>query len=51
MKKILLLNLLLLFSLSAKTVTADYKVEFGIIGKIGIAKALLTQNDSSYVIM
>ena len=51
MKKILLLlNLLFLFSLNAETITADYKVEFGIIGEIGIAKALLTKDDNSYVI-
>jgi len=51
MKKILLLlNLLFLFSLNAKTITADYKVEFGIIGEIGIANALLTKDENSYVI-
>jgi hypothetical protein len=51
MKKILLLlNLLFVFSLNAKTVTAKYKVEFGIIGEIGIANALLTKNQQSYVI-
>jgi hypothetical protein len=51
MKKILLLlNLLFLLSLNAETITADYKVEFGIFGEIGVANALLTRNDKSYVI-
>ena len=51
MKKILLLlNLLFLFSLSAETITANYKVEFGIIGQIGVANALLTKDENSYVI-
>jgi len=50
MKKILLLLNLFLLSLNAETVTADYKVEFGIIGEIGIANALLTKDEHSYVI-
>jgi hypothetical protein len=51
MKKILLLlNLLFLNILNAETVTADYKVEFGIFGEIGIANALLTKDDKHYVI-
>jgi len=51
MKKILLLSFLLLTSfLQAETITADYKVEFGIIGEIGIANAVLTKDDSTYEI-
>jgi len=52
MKKILL-SLSLIFStltLNAETIKADYKVEFGIFGEIGIANALLTKDDNSYVI-
>jgi len=36
--------------LSAEVIKADYKVEFGIIGEIGIANALLTKDEHSYVI-
>ena len=36
--------------IQAETITADYKVEFGIIGEIGIAKAKLVKNQSSYQI-
>jgi hypothetical protein len=51
MKKILiLLNFLFLLSLNAETITADYKVEFGIFGEIGVANALLTRDDNRYVI-
>ena len=34
----------------AETMMAEYKVEFGIIGKIGIAKAKLVRDDKSYQI-
>ena len=52
MKKILIsLSFLLLTSLlQAETITADYKVEFGIIGEIGIANAVLTKDESTYEI-
>jgi len=53
MKKISMLFVLFLFNftiLQAKTIEVDYKVEFGIIGEIGIAHAKLTRDDSSYVI-
>jgi len=51
MKKILLLSFLLFTSfLHAETITADYKVEFGIIGEIGIANAVLTKDESTYEI-
>jgi len=51
MKKILLLSFLLFTSLlQAETITADYKVEFGIIGEIGIANAVLTKDESTYEI-
>ena len=51
MKKIfLVLTLLLGVTLNAKTIKADYKVEFGIFGEIGIANAVLTQDKNSYQI-
>jgi hypothetical protein len=52
MKKILI-SLGLMFSsvmLQAETINADYKVEFGIFGEIGIAKAVLTKDETSYEI-
>jgi len=49
-KIIFLLNLLFISVLNAETVTANYKVEFGILGEIGIANALLTKDQNSYVI-
>jgi len=47
-----LIVLIFLFTslLSAEVITADYKVEFGIFGKIGIANALLTKDKHNYVI-
>ena len=51
MKKVLIVLIFLFTSLlSAEVIKADYKVEFGIIGEIGIANALLTKDKSSYVI-
>jgi len=52
MKKILIfIGLLLnLTILQAETIKADYKVEFGIFGEIGIANAVLTKDEKSYVI-
>ena len=52
MKKILLsLSLLFMSTFAhAETITADYKVEFGIIGEIGIANAVLTRDDKTYEI-
>jgi len=51
MKKILLLvTLFLTIGLEAETIKADYKVEFGIFGEIGIANAVLEKGDNSYVI-
>ncbi|CAA6798787.1 MAG: Unknown protein [uncultured Sulfurovum sp.] len=52
MKKILiLLNTLFLTSLlHAETIKADFKVEFGIIGEIGIANAALTKDENYYEI-
>ncbi|KIM08838.1 MAG: hypothetical protein KU29_03745 [Sulfurovum sp. FS06-10] len=53
MKKLFFSLLLLLGvfgTLNAKTITADYKVDFGIIGEIGVAKAKLTQDGKNYVI-
>jgi hypothetical protein len=53
MKRILLVVISLLFILNtseAETIQVKYKVEFGIFGEIGIAKAKLTRDDSSYVI-
>ncbi len=41
MKKFLLIIVLFLSFLNAKTITAEYKVSFGIFGRIGIAKAVL----------
>jgi len=51
MKKILL-SIVLLFgsSLYAEVIKANFKVEFGIIGEIGIANALLSKDGKSYVI-
>ncbi|MCK5853791.1 MAG: DUF3108 domain-containing protein [Sulfurovaceae bacterium] len=34
----------------AKTINVDYLVEFGIFGEIGVANAVLTQNDTTYEI-
>jgi len=50
--KTVLIVLIFMFTslLSAEVIKADYKVEFGIIGEIGIANALLTKDDNSYVI-
>jgi len=51
MKKILLLlSLLLTVGLEAETIKADYKVEFGIFGEIGIANAVLEKGENAYVI-
>ncbi len=51
MKKVLIVLILLFTSLlNAEVIKADYKVEFGIIGEIGIANALLTKNENLYVI-
>ena len=52
MKKILISLSFLLFTslLQAETITADYKVEFGIIGEIGIANAVLTKDERTYEI-
>lgn len=51
MKKILILLIFLYTSLlNAEVIKADYKVEFGIIGEIGIANAILTKYENSYVI-
>ena len=51
MNKVLIVLIFLFTSLlSAEVIKADYKVEFGIIGEIGIANALLTKDKSSYVI-
>jgi len=49
MKKIVLLMITLL-SLQAQTLDVEYKVEFGIFGEIGIAKAKLTKEEGSYEI-
>ena len=51
MKKILIaLTLLLGVTVHAETVKADFKVEFGFIGEIGRANAVLTKEENSYVI-
>ena len=51
MKKVSIVLIFLFTSfLSAEVIKADYKVEFGIIGKIGVANALLTKNENLYVI-
>lgn len=52
MKKILILLSTLLFTslLHSETIKADYKVEFGIIGEIGIANAILTKDKEHYEI-
>jgi len=51
MRRILLLGSLLFSSLLyGKTVTANFKVEFGIFGEIGVAKAILTRETNSYEI-
>jgi len=53
MKKVLsiLISLFFIFNiLQAETIEVDYKVEFGIVGEIGVAHAKLTRDDSSYVI-
>jgi hypothetical protein len=43
----ILMNFTLLF---AETIKADFKVEFGIIGEIGVANAILTKDDNNYEI-
>jgi hypothetical protein len=51
MKKILIsLTFLFLSSSYAETIKANYKVEFGIFGEIGIANAILTKDETSYTI-
>ena len=51
MKKIwILITALMLSTLNAETIKADYKVEFGVIGEIGVANAVLTRNENSYEI-
>ena len=53
MKQLLiLLSAFALFSTSvqAETIEANYKVEFGIFGEIGVANATLTKDDASYTI-
>jgi len=51
MKKLLiLLSFLTLSTLNAETITADYRVEFGIFGEIGVANAVLTRDENSYEI-
>jgi len=49
MKKIILILLIIYTALGAKTITATYKVGFGIFGKIGTAKAILNiKKDGTY---
>ena len=53
MKYLLKLITILLFIMTmveAKTIEVDYKVEFGIIGEIGVAHATLTQDEHDYEI-
>jgi len=53
MKQILiLLSAFALFTttIQAESITANFKVEFGIFGEIGVANAILTKDDVSYVI-
>jgi hypothetical protein len=52
MKKIFILLVTIFYSVSlqAETIKADFKVEFGIIGEIGIANAVLTKDDTYYEI-
>jgi hypothetical protein len=53
MKKLLTAIFLSIFIVSlskAETIKVKYKVEFGIFGEIGVAKAKLTRDDNSYVI-
>ncbi|CAA6821524.1 MAG: Unknown protein [uncultured Sulfurovum sp.] len=50
-KKLITLSIFLFTSLlQAETIKADYKVEFGIIGEIGIANAILTKDKNMYEI-
>lgn len=51
MKKMIFIFVVLFSTfLNAEVIKADYRVEFGIIGKIGIANAILTRDKNSYVI-
>ena len=51
MKKIwIFITIIMLSTLNAETIKADYRVEFGIIGEIGIANAVLTRDENSYEI-
>ena len=53
MKKLFKVLFLLVVTLNmthAKTINVDYLVEFGIFGEIGVANAVLTQNDTTYEI-
>lgn len=45
--KWMILVMILSLGVSAKTVEVDYKVEFGIVGEIGVANAKLIQNDDN----
>ena len=48
--KVLFLSVIALNMSHAKTINVDYLVEFGIFGEIGVANAILTQNDTTYEI-
>jgi len=53
MKKLSKIIFLLMVTLNVgytKTLNVDYLVEFGIFGEIGVANAVLTQNDTTYEI-
>ena len=51
MKKIwIFITIMMLSTLNAETIKADYKVEFGIIGEIGVANAVLTRDENAYEI-
>jgi len=52
MNKIFVISIILInfMLLKAETIKADYKVEFGIIGEIGISNAILTKDEKSYEI-
>ena len=49
---LILLSAFVLFgtSIQAETIEANYKVEFGIFGEIGVAHAILNRDDTSYTI-
>ena len=50
MRILIILFSMFTLNIEAKTIKVDYKVEFGIVGEIGVAHAKLTKDDRNYEI-